>query len=342
MFSGFIALILGAINDMLLANSIIAFTPYYIFSFSVIFLIMMQVIILIYRWVYSFMEEKRLLREVEFVNQNLEKIVIERTTELTNQKGEVESKKDEIEDKNKELENTIAVKNRIFSIIAHDLKAPIINLLLMIDHLKKNDNKESFNKITSSLTQQASFASNLIDNLLLWGEGQQNKIKYNPGLNNLTDIILENFNLLKETAERKNIRVSYSHKGDPYAICDKDLVSLIIRNLLSNSIKFTNNKGNISVNVEEPSISDGMIYIKIRDNGTGIPKDKLKRLKEGELIDSSPGTNKEKGTGLGLQLCYDLVKINKGEINIESKIGEGTSITVMLPSTVKKGKSIII
>ncbi|TFH33532.1 MAG: hypothetical protein E4G95_09595, partial [Bacteroidia bacterium] len=333
---GFTALMVGAANDMMSSTSHLLISPRYILPNATLLFIMMQAIILIFRWIHSFNEEKRLLSEIEFVNKNLENIVIERTTELTNQKGELEKQYELVGLKNRELEKTIAIKNRIFSIIAHDLKAPVLNLSLMIDHLRKNNDRVTFENTTAALSQQSEFATTLIDNLLLWGEGQQNRIEYKPSQVNLTDVVLDNFNLLRENAEMKEISMSYSHKGDPIAICDRDLINIIIRNLLSNAIKFTGKKGNIYVLVEEPAIRNGVIFIKVKDNGIGIPDDKIKRLFSEENILSTPGTENEKGTGLGLHLCYDLVRINKGTIEIESHPGSGTTFTVMLPAPTSK------
>ncbi|HUS87705.1 MAG TPA: sensor histidine kinase [Bacteroidales bacterium] len=330
--TGFFALIIGAVNDIALANSVILLADSYILAHTVVFFILMQVIILQYRWVHSYNEERRLLNEIEFVNKNLENMVIERTTELTNQKVELEIQKCETGKKNRELEKTISIKNRIFSIIAHDLKSPVLNISLMIDHLMKNNDRQSFNRLMESLAQQAGFATNLIDNLLLWIDGQQNRIRYEVGKHNITDIILSNFNLLRESANRKEIQMTYSHKGDPHALCDKGLLNIVIRNLLSNAVKFTQYKGNISVSVEESALKDGTVKISISDNGIGIPPDKLLQIINHEIIDSSAGTDNEKGTGLGLQLCFDLIRINKGILTIESVEGVGSCFTIKIPS----------
>jgi len=240
----------------------------------------------------------------------------------------------------KRLQELNATKDRFFSIIAHDLKSPVLNISFMIDHLRKNNDGQTFEKVTESLSQQAVFATNLIDNLLLWGEGQQNQIGYNPGKHNLTDIILANFNLLHEISRRKKIDMTYSHRGDSSAICDHDLLNIVIRNILSNAVKFTAPNGKISVSVEEPLVKDGTISIIISDNGIGISQEKLQKIISGEVINSSEGTYNEKGTGLGLQLCYDLVRINKGSLTIESQEGKGTSFTIRLPSPSGTGTAV--
>lgn len=333
---GFAAVSLGVLNDAFRSTSFKLISGEYILTHTLVFFMMMQVTALLYKWVLSTRKEKRLLGEIEFVNKNLENIVIERTSELSNQKAELENQKKVTDLKNRELEKTISVKNRIFSIIAHDLKSPVLNLSLMIDHLKDNNDPEVQSSLINSISLQSGFATNLIDNLLLWGEGQRNKIAYNPDIINLTDIVLENFNLLRESSDRKHISMTYSHKGNPTAIADKDLINIILRNIISNSIKFTPINGSISVSVEEPIIYDGMVYIRVKDNGVGIPMDKVDKIFGEEIIDSTLGTDNEKGTGLGLQLCNDLVRINKGSISIQSEENKGTTITIMIPVSSKK------
>ncbi len=333
---GFGALLLGVVNDILVSAGRIFIISEYILNYALILFVLVQVIILIYRWYESTQKEKKLLDEIEFVNKNLENIVIERTTELTNQKRELEEQKKVTDIKNRELEKTIATKNRIFSIIAHDLKSPVLNLSMMIEHLKNNNDPEVQSSVINSISQQADFAGNLIENLLIWGEQQYNRIEYKPEHINLTDLVLENFNLLNETAERKKIKMTYSHKGNPIAICDKDLFNIVIRNLLSNALKFTKRMGSIYVSVEEPTIKDGMIYIKIKDNGIGISQEKLDKIQGNEIVESERGTDDEKGTGLGLQLCKDLININKGSIIFNSEENRGTTITIMLPSPTHK------
>ena len=332
---GFSALLLGVANDTMRSTSTRLISSENILNHTLVFFMIMQVVALLYRWVLSVRKEKKLLEEIEFVNRNLENIVIDRTSELSNQKAELVKQKKFAEQKNIELEKNIAIKNRIFSIIAHDLKSPVLNLSLMIEHLRNNNDPGVQKTVINSISQQSGFAANLIDNLLMWGEGQRNRIAYNPERVNLTDLVLENFNLMMESANRKQISLTYSHKGDPTAICDSDLVNIIIRNTLSNSIKFTKANGTISVSVEEPLINDGMVYVRIKDNGIGIPEEKLSKIFSEEIVDSSPGTENEKGTGLGLQLCNDLVRINKGSISIESKEGRGTTIIISLPAPSK-------
>ncbi|MDZ7738419.1 MAG: ATP-binding protein [Bacteroidales bacterium] len=328
---GFVVVMAGAFNDIGLSRSKILFTDSFILPYATTIFIFIQVIILISRWVHSFNEEKRLSEELDHVNRNLEDMVIERTYELTNQKSEIEKQKDEIEHKNSMLEKSMQIKNRIFSIIAHDLKAPIANLSMLIELMKMEEGEKENTEIRGDLEKQVDFAANLIDNLLLWGQGQQDRIEHHPGKWNITDIVLDTFNIMNSQAERKGIELSFTHRGSTLAWFDRDLVSIILRNLISNAIKFTQEKGVITVLAEQIPDTGPDIKISVRDNGRGMDADNLEKLVKRSVIKSTTGTNGERGTGLGLQLCYDLVRVNRGEMHISSSKGEGTTVSFTLP-----------
>ncbi len=329
---GFVALLIGAINDIALSGSSTFLFSNYILPFATILFILMQVVILINRWVSSFSHENNLLTELEYVNQNLEKIVDERTSELTDQKNKLEKQKEEIELKNKELETNIQVKNRVFSIIADDLKTPIVNLAMLIENILNVSDAEKRINLKEEISRQVDFTINLIENLIIWGRGQQKQVDYRPGRWNVTDTVLESFNLLNTQAEMKYIQLSYSHRGSPFAWCDRYLLSVIIRNLLSNAIKYTPDRGSIEVTVEEIADVDPHVKVVVRDTGVGMGQDTLENLEKNKITESTKGTRGEKGTGLGLQLCYHLISINKGRMQIESKEGEGTAVSFTLPT----------
>lgn len=334
--SGFVILLGGALNDIAVSRSGSMLSGEYLLAYTSTIFIFTQVVILINKWVRSFNEEQRLHKELEYVNKNLEDIVIERTSELTNQKAEVENKNKEIEKNNRILEKNLHTKDRVFSIIAHDLKSPLVNLSALIDFLKidnptKEKDNEQYQASINEMEKQVNFTNNLIDNLLLWGEGQHSRVNYRPGKGNITDTVLSTFNLLNPLAEKKKIQMSYSHKGSPHAWYDSNLVSIIIRNLVSNAIKFTSARGIVNVMAEEVNDVIPCLRIEISDTGSGIEPDRLQKLKSDFRLESTPGTAGEKGTGLGLQLCFDLVKINGGEMHISSKEGEGTTVSFTLP-----------
>ena len=144
-------------------------------------------------------------------------------------------------------------------------------------------------------------------------------------------LVLTNLSIFKETSDKKEITVNFTQVGSSTAYCDKDLLDIIIRNLLSNAVKYTPRGGRISILLKDKVSEDNCILLKICDNGIGIPPEQQKYLFTSAEVSSTPGTENEKGTGLGLKLCHELVLINKGTINVESKPGEGTCFSITLP-----------
>jgi signal transduction histidine kinase len=258
-------------------------------------------------------------------------MINERTLELKTRNEEFEKQNIKIALQNKQLSDTIHLKNKIFSVIAHDLRSPVVNILYMLNLLKEEEFKENYNTFANSSIQYAQLVINLLENMLVWGRGQEDKIKYSPEKHDLANIILTNLSIFKETSDRKDISVNFTQIGSSVAFFDKDLIDIVIRNLLSNAVKYTHRGGRISILVKDKIKDGGGIMFKICDNGIGIPAAKQQYLFTITEIESTPGTEDEKGTGLGLKLCYELVKINKGTFEVESKEGEGTCFIIALP-----------
>jgi signal transduction histidine kinase len=173
---------------------------------------------------------------------------------------------------------------------------------------------------------------NLLENMLVWGREQEDKIKYSPERQDLAELILTNLSIFKETADKKDILVNFTQVGSTIAYFDKDLLDIVIRNILSNAVKYTHRGGRISILLKDKTSSNEGVLLKICDNGVGIPQNKQKILFSTSEIESTAGTENEKGTGLGLVLCHDLVRLNKGTISVESAPGEGTCIMITLPA----------
>lgn len=302
---------------------------YVIPGFVVVF-VFIHAIFVLYRWVEAFHEKEKLKNKVEFMNSNLESLIRERTRELQKRNEEIEIQNSRIAMQNKQLSDTIQLRNKMFSVIAHDLRSPVVNILYMLNLLKEKEFQEKFDEFAGSSIDYAQRVINLLENMLLWGRGQEDKINYSPGHHDLADIILTNLSIFKETADQKDISVNFTQVGSPVAYCDRDLMDIIIRNLLSNAVKYTRRKGRISIFLKDRK-NDESLMLKICDNGIGIPEDRQKIIFTSEAIQSTPGTENEKGTGLGLRLCHDLVRINKGSIRVESKPGEGTCFIICLP-----------
>jgi signal transduction histidine kinase len=276
--------------------------------------------------------KEKLQIELEYMNRNLEALVNERTMELKTRNEEIEKQNSMIAIQNKQLSDTIHLKNRIFSLIAHDLRSPVVNILYMLNLLKEKEYKEKYDTFANSSIQYAQMVISLLENMLVWGRGQEDRIKYSPEKRDLADIILTNLSIFKESADNKEISMNFTQVGSSLAYFDKDLLDIIIRNLLSNAVKYTPRGGRISILLKDKTTTNEGVMVKVCDNGMGMPEDKLKHIFISAEIESSPGTENEKGTGLGLKLCHDLVKINNGTIDVESKEGEGTCFIINLPA----------
>jgi signal transduction histidine kinase len=329
--AAFLLLAFGAIHDVLVSLGKSHGSFGYVMSFVVIVFIFLQAILLLYKWVYAYYEKEKLQVKLEFMNRNLEEMISKRTMELQHRTEEIEKQNVKIASQNKQLSDTIQLKNKIFSVISHDLRSPVVNILYMLNLLKEEEYKEKYDEFANSSIQYAQMVINLLENMLVWGRGQEEKIKYSPSEHDLASIILTNLSIFKETADRKDISVNFTQKGNSIGYFDKDLMDIVIRNILSNAVKYTPRGGRISILVKDKSNEGGGIMLKICDNGIGIPETKQKYLFTLSEIESTPGTEDEKGTGLGLKLCYELVKINRGTISIESKEGEGTCFIIALP-----------
>jgi signal transduction histidine kinase len=330
-FGAFVMFTYGATHDILVSLGKSNGQVGYVMSFVVVIFIFIQAALLLYNWVKAFAEKERLHNELEFLNKNLETLVSERTLELKTRNEEIEKQNIKIANQNKQLSETIQLKNKIFSVIAHDLRSPVVNILYMLNLLKEEEYKEKYDTYANSSIQYAQMVINLLENMLVWGRGQEEKINYSPDKQDLADIILTNLSIFKETSDRKDIAVNFTHIGNSYAYFDKDLIDIVIRNLLSNAVKYTKRGGRISILVKDRSNNGEGVLLKICDNGVGISDIKQKKLFSFNEIESTPGTEDERGTGLGLTLCQELVKINMGSLSVESKEGEGTCFIIVLP-----------
>jgi len=322
---GLLIFIVALINDLMIANSQTALTRNYSIHFAVQLFVFIQAIMIIRNWIFTYIEKERLHREINYINRNLEKMVTDRTAELN--------------ERNKELEDALAFKDRVFSIIAHDLRSPIASLAQNAELLNYDLSDEDRHKVFTSFLDLTHIASNLIDNLLYWGRSQSNQINYNPVDCDLKAVVTQIFQLFKEYAGQKSISIDLKTGRDTIAYCDEELIRIILRNLISNALKFTGKGGEVIVSISHEDDPEEKIRLMVTDNGIGIGGDKIRTLFTDDQIITTTGTGGEKGTGLGLKLCYDLIRISKGSINIESIPGKGTRVMMILPAGSSTGKN---
>jgi signal transduction histidine kinase len=319
------------INDFRIANSQTTISKDYTIHFAIIVFVFLQAIMIIRGWIRAYIERGDLMKEIEYVNRNLENLVKDRTRELNSRNKEIEQKNENIEARNQELKEALDFKNKVFSIIAHDLKSPIASLVqnsVLLDYdLEEAKRVQLFN----SFRELSGSALNLIDNLLYWGRSQGDQVIFNPGKIDLRPIVEEVFTLLKEMAAQKSITLEAAFEGSTQAFADKELIEIILRNLVSNAVKFTHQGGNVLITVTKNLDNEHFILIIVKDNGIGIPENRIKDLFSNKEMISTAGTAREKGTGLGLRLCYELIKLHNGELRIESAKGSGTTVYISLP-----------
>ncbi|MCK9411552.1 MAG: PAS domain S-box protein [Prolixibacteraceae bacterium] len=229
-----------------------------------------------------------------------------------------------------ELKEANATKDKLFSIIAHDLRGPIGSFQPILELLTNEANLDEAdrNALMDGLLKASKTTFSLLENLLNWARSQSNGIILSPNHIKISEIINKNVDLLAAAASQKAIRIEVQADDTLTAFADVDSINLVIRNLLSNAIKFTPNQGAISISAKD---SGRQIEVAVEDNGVGIKKevaDHLFSLNSGIV---SPGTNQEKGSGLGLVLCKDFVEKNGGVIRVESILGEGSRFTFTVP-----------
>ena len=240
----------------------------------------------------------------------------------------------------KENENKLrelnATKDKFFSIIAHDLKSPIGSMLGFSELLVQNFNRYDIpkqKKFLGMLNRNIGNTYKLLENLLLWSQSQKGIISFEPENENLFLLIKETTNLLSQLAKNKLIEIRINVDENIYVKADKNMLLGILRNLISNAIKFTPKEGEISVNTNKfiGENKQKFIKISIEDNGVGISIEKQKKLFEISENISTKGTEKEIGTGLGLILCKEFVEKHGGNIWVESEMDKGSKFTFTLP-----------
>ena len=232
-----------------------------------------------------------------------------------------------------ELMQLNATKDKFFSIIAHDLKNPFVTILgfsdlLITDYSDLSDDERKY--YIEEMRKSADLSHNLLQNLLQWSRAQTGHIEFEPRKLNLKHIVLENIALLSASAARKQIAINHNVFQEVNVIADEDMLNSIIRNLLTNALKFTNKGGMIEINaVKKNEIAE----ISISDSGMGMDESIRASLFKLDSTHSSYGTENEAGTGLGLILCKEFVEKNGGTIIVESELGIGSKFTFTLPST---------
>ncbi len=273
--------------------------------------------------------------EIQKVNLQLilqNDITTKANRQLEAQQEEILVQKKELESINEKLNELNRTKDKLFSIIGHDLRNPVSALSSLTSMLQQNYavlNEKEKVQIVEHIQTSATSLKILVTNLLNWALVQGRKLHPHPETINVKEITSQCFNLLQLHAIGKNIRLENNCSPVHIVYADSEMIQTVIRNLVSNSIKFTERDGTISISTVLDK--NNIISILVSDNGSGMDSNKVLSLLTKEKIISTKGTSQEKGTGIGLVIVREFIEANNGELNIESIPGKGTTFTIRLP-----------
>ena len=261
----------------------------------------------------------------------LAKKVAERTKELDESNKLLEQKQEIIERRNQDLLDVLREKDRLISVVAHDLKNPMFAIVGALDGiLKKKETSPNTWKILNDTYLSAFNLQSVMVKLLEWARGKQTDVACNLQSVSLRQILKEVTDLLKGVMSEKKITVTCSCDLSHKVYVDPRMVGTAIRNLLTNSAKFTAEGGLINVVAEE---LDDRVRLTISDNGVGMTQERVDELMKDGDHESTLGTNNERGTGLGFQLSKDFIRKSGGVISMKSEVGKGTTVTILLPKS---------
>jgi signal transduction histidine kinase len=312
--------IYGVISKPAAFTFVIQFPWYQKWWAYILYFILLTVIVwtIIYYYTQQILLQKRLLK----------RMVAEKTRDLTIKNQEILNKNEEISMQAESLENLNLTKDKIFSIISHDLRGPIHQVQQMLNLLEYTFITEGeFKSVIPDLKESVRYTVSLTDNLLHWARNQMEGVQVKPSVFDIHEIIEENFRLFRPLAARKNITLINTLENHHQVFADKDMVKLVIRNLVSNAIKFTEANGRVEIGA---NIQEKYVTTYINDTGKGIPKEDVAKILNKETFTTS-GTQGERGVGLGLSLCQEFIERNAGHLCIESELGKGSKFSFTIP-----------
>ena len=254
---------------------------------------------------------------------------IKYTQELEEKNLKIELQNEAFQEQTKHLENVNNVKDKLFSIVSHDLKDSLSSINGFIDLLKDGSlSREEFDNLIPELSENANNASLLLFNLLNWSKSQMQSLEPKPTLFDIQEVFEEKVKLIEQRMESKGITLVDRSLRD-FAYADRSMFEIVIQNLLANALKFCKSGDTITISNH---ISNGSCIISITDTGIGISKQNIEKLFKNTSF-TTVGTNNEKGTGLGLSICKELVELNNGKIWVESTLNVGSTFYVQLPKS---------
>lgn len=303
----------------------------------IIYLILISVlgITLLVVFLYLFYMKRKTNNQLEMMNRDMHDVnkrLIDSESNLAKINDKLNKKNNSLIKSEQNLKDLNRTKDKFFSILAHDLRGPISNLMQISELLTERYDsmtEEKKKKITYEISKSAKGLFDLVETLLLWSQSQQGAVKFQPENIDIHSVINNNMEIFNLMAKNKNLSFISSLPENIHAYADVNMVNTILRNLISNAIKYSHYGGKIGINA---GIFDGYTEISVIDNGIGMPSEIREELFKIEPSESQPGTNGERGTGLGLVICKELAEQQGGAIAVESEPGKGSSFTFLLPA----------
>ena len=265
-------------------------------------------------------------RQLKSKNKELQELVKIHTKDIHKQNLEITDQKEELKRLN-------AIKDKLFSIVSHDLRGPINSFSGILGLIRSGSiTKQEASMLSENLQEDLNRLKSLLDNLLNWAKTQMQGIKSNQVPISLNEVVKENTDLLGMEAHKKQINLVNNVQEGIKILADLDMTKLILRNLINNAIKFTQNNGNVVIHAR---CLEDYVEISVEDTGVGIPKDITGKLFSDDYHYSKLGTSKEDGSGLGLLLCREFIEENGGKIWVESEEGKGSIFKFYLKNATK-------
>jgi len=262
----------------------------------------------------------------------------ESNEKLTIEEGEKVKLEEELGIINKKLKYLLklnAEKDQFITILAHDLRAPFNGILGLLEVLSENITENAADKNLmqiNSIQQSAKNTLNLLESLINWTKSQIGNLPFEPKECDVNEVFRDIFELFQPLADLKNIKFNQHLNEKPTVFTDINMLKTILRNLISNAIKYTNENGRIDINTLKTKF---LVTISVSDNGTGMPPKILNHLFNISQVQSTYGTSDEKGSGLGLLICKELTDKNGGKIVAESELGRGSKFIITFPRKIQ-------
>jgi signal transduction histidine kinase len=280
------------------------------------------------------LSEKNQLLQVQTENLNeINQLLVDRQNQLERQSEELKDQSERLSQANAELQKLNATKDKLFSVIAHDLSAPFNSLLgfsdLLVNHYGSLD-RDKIIEYLNLIRNSSETAYALLQNLLLWARSQTDRISYQPDNIRVKSLLEEILVLNKANLLAKKINVHTDCIDEVTVYADSTMLKTILRNLLNNAIKFTPQKGSIFLEVLP---GKARVTISVRDTGTGMKKEMIEKILSEDTVHSEQGTQGEQGSGLGLILCKEFLRINSSKLEISSAEGKGSTFSFSLDRT---------